>query len=162
MTIKKTIIKNDLLPAINSDIEGYLVRYRIVSEDGNRTSHWSSPYYIDPEFSYTPGQFTISKSASHVTLIWNPVSINKNNTFIKFAKEYDVWLKWGKAGLGDWKFEERLEGTSLLVNIPETYFLNGLEIEEKPNELTIEIYVRTEPAARNSKFLVYAPPLEIV
>ena len=162
MAIKKVVIKNENLPPINSEIEGYLVRYRIVSEDGNRISHWSSPYFLDPGLTYTPGQFTIAKASSHVTLIWNSVSINKNGTFIRYAKEYDIWVKWGKAGLGDWKFEERLEGTSLLLNIPETFFVDGLEVEEKPNELTVEVYIKAEPAARNSKFLVYAPPLETV
>jgi hypothetical protein len=39
--IKKAIIPKSSLPAINSNTAGYSVRYRIVSEDKNRTSHWS-------------------------------------------------------------------------------------------------------------------------
>lgn len=162
MTIKKAIIKNDSLPAVNSDIDGYLVRYRIVSEDSNRLSHWSPAYFIDPAFTYISKKITIAKSSSHINLIWDPVSINKDNNFIRFAKEYDVWLKWGKSEQGDWLLEERIEGTSLSVNIPDTYFNNGVEVLEKPNQLTVEVYVKTEPAARNSKFLVYSPSLETV
>ena len=39
--IKKAIIKKALLPAIDSNNIGYIFRYRVVSEDKNRTSQWS-------------------------------------------------------------------------------------------------------------------------
>lgn len=38
--IKKATVLKQSLPPVNSD-NGYLVRYRIVSEDRNRYSHWS-------------------------------------------------------------------------------------------------------------------------
>ena len=39
--IKKVIIKKASLPALDSDKVGYVFKYRIVSEDKNRTSQWS-------------------------------------------------------------------------------------------------------------------------
>jgi hypothetical protein len=44
MTVKKAIIAKSSLPAVDSDSAGYVVRYRIVSEDKNRTSHWSPTF----------------------------------------------------------------------------------------------------------------------
>ena len=41
MAIKKIRVEQDSLPTINSTTEKYDIRYRIVSEDKNRTSHWS-------------------------------------------------------------------------------------------------------------------------
>ena len=46
--IKKVKISQDALPTTNSLTEKYDVRYRIVSEDKNRTSHWSPIINLDP------------------------------------------------------------------------------------------------------------------
>jgi hypothetical protein len=46
--IKKAIIQSTNLPEPLISQGQYLVRYRIVSEDRNRRSHWSPIYYIDP------------------------------------------------------------------------------------------------------------------
>lgn len=44
--IKKAVVLSGSLP---EPLDGgqYLVRYRIVSEDRNRRSHWSPIYYVD-------------------------------------------------------------------------------------------------------------------
>lgn len=47
--IKKVIIPKSELPAISSSNFSYNVRFRIVSEDKNRLSHWSSIYNIDAQ-----------------------------------------------------------------------------------------------------------------
>lgn len=52
--IKKATVKKQDLPPVNSS-NGYLVRYRVISEDRNRYSHWSpiaeisanSPHVVD-------------------------------------------------------------------------------------------------------------------
>jgi len=44
MAIKKAIILKSSLPAVDADTTGYVVRYRIISEDKNRTSHWSPTF----------------------------------------------------------------------------------------------------------------------
>ncbi len=45
--IKKATVQSFALP---SPLDGqYLVRYRVVSEDKNRRSHWSPIYYLGEE-----------------------------------------------------------------------------------------------------------------
>jgi hypothetical protein len=44
--IKKVIISKKNLPSIFGTDQKYVVRYRIVSEDRNRTSHWSAQYKL--------------------------------------------------------------------------------------------------------------------
>ena len=39
--IKKVIVQKKNLPSISGTNNKYIIRYRIVSEDRNRTSHWS-------------------------------------------------------------------------------------------------------------------------
>lgn len=151
--IKKAKVPQLSLPDIVSTLEGYLVRYRIVSEDRNRTSHWSPIFLVKPEYTFISGQTSLSKSASHVDIIWDPVTIEKNNNFIKKAKEYDLWLKWDKGDGGDWVYEERIEGTSTSVIIPQTYFINGIDQLSKPNQLTIEIFLKGRPITRDATFL---------
>jgi hypothetical protein len=46
MSVKQVIIENKDFPPLSPDGE-YLIRYRIVSEDKNRTSHWSPIYKLD-------------------------------------------------------------------------------------------------------------------
>ena len=44
MAVKKAIIQKESLPPVDSESAGYVVRYRIISEDKNRTSHWSPTF----------------------------------------------------------------------------------------------------------------------
>ena len=46
--IKKATVLAANLPEPLTPPEQYLVRYRIVSEDRNRRSHWSLIYYVNP------------------------------------------------------------------------------------------------------------------
>ena len=96
-------------------------------------------------------------------MIWDPVIIEKNNNFIKKAKEYDLWLRWDKGDSGDWVYEERIEGTSASIIIPETYFINGVDQLSKPNTLTVEIFLKGSPITRDAVFLkVYTIGPEVV
>lgn len=162
MTIKKSIIFRQDLPPINTEIDGYAVRYRIVSDDKNKVSAWSNVYTLKPNLFYISGQLAIAKQSSHVSLIWDPVKIkpSPNSEYSAVAdliatqKEYDIWVRWSKGGLGDWRYEERIEGTSANLIIPNYYFYNGQRVGEKPNELTIEIRLPGSPITRD-----YAPGL---
>lgn len=161
--IKKVIVPQANLPTINSEINGYALRYRVVSEDRNRLSHWSTLYFLLPNYTYVSGDIVISKQANHVSLIWDPVSLEISGNYIRKAREFDIWAKWGKGGLGDWLYVERIEGTSLNLIIPSTYLHEGVDQEESPNELTIEIYLKGNPISRNSSnLLVYNPPTETI
>jgi len=73
---KATIDKNDLPPVIKlaTDSYGYLTRYRIISEDRNRFSHWS-PIFAAPAFdeqnlpTQVPGTINIIGNA--ITVVWD-------------------------------------------------------------------------------------------
>jgi hypothetical protein len=44
--VKKVVIPKSKLPAYSGENQSYIVRYRIVSEDKNRNSHWSPQYKL--------------------------------------------------------------------------------------------------------------------
>jgi hypothetical protein len=146
---KATILQRDL-PEVNTQTQGYSLRYRIISEDRNRFSHWSPIYNIAAGYTLVPsGNLIVEKNTSHVVAIWNPVSILKNNNFIRKATEYDVWVKWHKDDDGDWELLERIEGTNLTIIPPESYTIDGVDQETKPNRLDVEIYLIGNPPARS-------------
>ena len=101
--IKRVIIPKAKLPAYSGDTESYIVRYRIVSEDRNRNSHWSPQYklpvlpYIDDDTS--PVNFAIGLDATKkiISIAWTPTADINN--------EFDVYLKWDSA---DWVYEKRV------------------------------------------------------
>jgi len=117
--IKKVIIKNEDLPPVqitttyNDALQRlevqslhYDFRYRIVSEDKNRFSHWSQiirypmPDVTTP-FPYTSDQrIRVSKGGNPevITAIWSKPLASDNpsdyeNIFNK-TNTYDVWIRW--------------------------------------------------------------------
>ena len=81
--IKKTRILKSSLPPIDSDTLKYNTRYRVISEDKNRTSHWSPIYNSDgTDVIATSG--AVSKTGNVVTAVWGD-----ENDF----PEYDVFVK---------------------------------------------------------------------
>lgn len=151
--IRKASFLQQNLPDINVDLEGYLVRYRIVSEDRNRTSHWSPIFLLQPEYTFISGNTDLGKSANHINVIWDPVRIEKDGNFIRNAAEYDIWIRWDKGDNGDWIYEDRVEGNSSIYIIPDTYFIDGIDQESKPNKATIEIFLKGTPITRDTDFL---------
>jgi len=67
--IKKVIIKKASLPALDHDKVGYIFRYRIVSEDKNRTSQWS-PINLVLDNSITSVAGAVQVSASVISAVW--------------------------------------------------------------------------------------------
>lgn len=101
----------------------YNIRYRIVSDDKNRSSHWSpinkimKPELTSP-FPYTStNRFSIEKVGDHVNVIWSfPQEAENPSTFervIKQINRFDVWLRWNTTnttnpahpGWLPWQFE---------------------------------------------------------
>ena len=161
---KRIIIPKDRLPDINSITDSYAVRFRLITEDRNKLSYWSPIFYVSPDFDYISGEIDIAKASNHVNIIWDSVRIEKDGNFVAQAREYDVWVKWSKNnGLGDWNYKERIEGTNVSFVIPSTYFINGVDQETKPNEITVEIFLKGNPISRaNTTLLVYNPPKESI
>ena len=67
--IKKVIIRKALLPALDHDKVGYVFRYRIVSEDKNRTSQWS-PINLVLDDSITAVAGAVQVSTSVISAVW--------------------------------------------------------------------------------------------
>ena len=161
--IKKLIIRQDDLPTINSLTQTFNIRYRIVSEDKNRLSHWSPIISVDPQYIYVPGNITIVSSGI-TTVAWDTVAIKIGTNTIRQAKDYDVWVKWSKAaGLGDWNYVQRISGNSISLVHPTTFYINGVDQEQAPNRITVEVYLKGEPITRDSEnLLVYSPVMHTI
>jgi len=161
--IKKAKVSQDNLPAINSISETYDVRYRVISEDKNRTSHWSPIVTLDPGYSYVSGNINIISSGI-TTVAWDTVTIKIGSQVIRQAKDYDVWVKWSKAaGNGDWNYVQRISGNSISLVHPTTFYINGVNQTEAPNRVTVEVYLNGEPITRDSaNLLVYSPAMHTI
>ena len=161
--IKKVKVEQDNLPTINSSTEKYDIRYRIVSEDKNRSSHWSPIVTLDPEYIYIAGNITIVSSGI-TTVAWDTVTVKIGTQVIRQAKDYDVWVKWSKAaGNGDFNYVQRVSGNSISLVHPTTFFINGIDQADAPNRVTVEIYLKGQPITRDSiNLLVYSPAIHTI
>jgi hypothetical protein len=90
--IKKVIIKKEDLPAFDGANQAYTVRYRVVSEDKNRTSHWS-PYYSVAKDSPEQVACSVQVIENSVTMVWKqPTSV---------IRQYDIYFKLNN---GSWQY----------------------------------------------------------
>lgn len=152
--IKKFRIKNNNLPSMLVDKQGYAARYRIVSEDKNRYSHWSSVNIIQPGYTFVSGNITFNKNGSIANFAWDAVDINIGANHIRQAHEYDIWIRWDRSDSGDWIYKQRIDGTTVSFPIPTTYTINGVVQASEPNRASIEIYLKGTPITRDSNFLL--------
>ena len=94
--IKKAIILNNNLPPVNSS-NGYLVRYRIISEDRNRVSHWSPISEVIADLP-SPVNGAVTYADGVVSIVWDDVLNHP---------EYDVFVRFDQNSEG-----YRYHGTS--------------------------------------------------
>lgn len=149
---------------------GYRTRYRIVSEDRNRFSHYSPIYDVRASFIFqrpnqrTQEDFVIQSSGPICEVRWEEVFIRDRETdnFINSVYEYDMWVKWDKGEIapspvGIWQFVNVTQSDAKAFRIPSSYELSdGSVVEQSPNRLSVEIYVRsTNPSRNNTALLVY-------
>jgi uncharacterized protein (DUF2141 family) len=81
--IKKLRVLKSSLPPIDHDTEKYNIRYRVISDDRNRFSHWSPIYNSDGvDIVVTSG--AVSRVGNIITTVWGD-----QNDF----PEYDVFVK---------------------------------------------------------------------
>jgi hypothetical protein len=72
------------LPAVNSDTSGYAVRYRIISEDKNRTSHWS-PIFVTSAIPVQSVTGALSITETIITAVWgDELNRPSYDIFVKF------------------------------------------------------------------------------
>jgi hypothetical protein len=89
--IKKAIIKKALLPAIDSDNVGYIFRYRVVSEDKNRTSQWS-PVNIVADDTITGVSGALQISQTITTVVWDDeLNRPKYDIFVGFDSATPIY-----------------------------------------------------------------------
>ena len=149
---------------IEQDIytQKYNVRYKIVSENQNNFSYWSPIFQVDPEIIFwrgtidLPGNMFLEKlGSSFVTITWDSVALYKEieGTLTNIAElsEYDLWIKWaqnGGANPSDWIYKERLETTSVNINIPSSYIDSGGTPRSSPKYMYAEVYRPGRPIMR--------------
>lgn len=89
--IKKVIIKKQNLPALAFDSLSYIFKYRIISEDKNRTSQWS-PINLVLDDSIVPVSGAISVSPTITTVVWgDEVNRPKYDVFVGFDSSTPVY-----------------------------------------------------------------------
>ncbi len=92
--IKKVIIPKSSLPEISGENQNYVIRFRVVSEDKNRSSHWSTKYRLPvPSVAQIDYRVAIDQSHDMVTAVWVPEAGTK--------AEFDVYVKWDNE---EWQF----------------------------------------------------------
>lgn len=151
--IKKLKIANSLLPPISVEEEGYVFRYRIISEDRNRVSHWSPINIIKPEYTFTSGTITHHKAGDISSVAWDPVTISKDGNEIRKAHEFDIWVRWDRNDDGDWAYLQRIDSANISIITPNTYSINEVIQPSPPNRLSVEIFLKGTPITRDSSFL---------
>jgi hypothetical protein len=89
--IKKITVKRSSLPPVDYDSQKYNIRYRVISEDKNRSSHWSSIYNsIGSDIVITSG--AISKTQQIITAVWGDQNSSSTyDVFVKFDSNQFVY-----------------------------------------------------------------------
>lgn len=150
------------------DVDAYTgkvyLRYRIVSEDRNRSSYYSPIFEIDPPVYYVQGLLEIpggiigTKNTGYVTLAWDSVSIYDNDTLSRLGElqSYDIWIQYGGNGMsnaGPWIYKERVFTTSISLVTPPTYGYidsNGISQTATTRQIKVEIHRNVNPLIRYS------------
>jgi hypothetical protein len=84
--IKNIIIEKNDLPEIYGTHQEYLLRYRIISDDRNRSSHWSPQYKLAiSNISTINYSISVNQDSKVISLVWDSV---------KDISEYYIYVKW--------------------------------------------------------------------
>jgi hypothetical protein len=81
--IKKAKVSINDLPPISSETGGYSIRYRVISEDKNRVSHWSPVSLVAPEYTYVPGSIKFSSGNQVANITWDAITVLKDITTVQ-------------------------------------------------------------------------------
>jgi hypothetical protein len=74
----------------------YLIRYRIISEDKNRTSHWSPIYSLDATGSIEQVSSSLEITSTNITASWGDANDRS---------EYDIFVSFGTLSGGIINYE---------------------------------------------------------
>lgn len=134
----------------------YIVRYRIVSEDRNRSSHWSPQYVLSPSgIVDDPGTKILYNQVSgeSIMVVWELPKDSKNRDKTDLG-EFDVYVAWGvsTAGVGVFEYYSTVTGNSASVSIP----LDPNTGSRLYQSYVISIQNRTSPTKRRIAELTVA------
>jgi hypothetical protein len=66
-------------------------------------------------------------------------------------------------GAGDFVYVERISTNSIILVHPTTFYIDGVDQEESPNRVTVEVYLKGQPITRDSvNLLVYSPAMHTI
>lgn len=124
--IKKVIISKKDLPQFYGSEQEYIVKYRIITEDKNRTSHWS-PNYRLPVSNVSTIDYRIAVEQSHdmINAVWTPSQGTKS--------EFDIYIKWDT---GPWQFVSTVFTTSYstIIKTGANHFRLAVQVPTFPKE----------------------------
>ena len=154
-SIKKVTVSKDRLPPISSEYEKYVVRYRIISEDRNRISHWSPQYEISPsaidlETTEAEDRSNISITAANSLLIirWN-ISAWAQEEFLKNPSlelsSYDIYVGWGDTTEATEPIQYYATSSGNYITIP---------IEDSKQSVRVVVQTMTYPRSYSSNFAI--------
>jgi hypothetical protein len=133
--VQLTTIYNQSLDRDEVEALHYDFRYRVVSEDRNRFSHWSEivrypmPDVTTP-FPFTDAnRFSISKAGNPevINAVWSfPGDAENPSDYVKFFRDttqYDVWLRWNNnnttnlndVGWSQWEYSETVSSNNFSI-----------------------------------------------
>jgi hypothetical protein len=149
--VKKVIIKKQDLPAFSGELQSYLVRYRVVSEDRNRTSHWSPRYKVNvepeinretvPPEAWISHSVALSENKQVITIVWTPPA--------NLKPDFDLYVKWGSDAF---KHVASIQTSSYTIQVPSGY-----------NTVEFAVQVATFPKQRFTKATLFeSNPLSLV
>lgn len=139
--IKKVIIPKASLPQRSGENKDYAVRFRIVSEDKNRSSHWSVKYSVPlPDVIGIDYRVAVNQTSETITTVWTPEPGTKS--------EFDVYVKWDSQ---PWQFISTVFTTS-----------HSTIIKTGATTVQIAVQVPTFPKQRYAGSTLFESPQENV
>jgi len=119
--IKKSVILKKNLPEFSGKTGKYEVRYRIISEDRNRTSHWSKIHALTvpsvTQLTSTSYKLVVQETDPTiyvVQLFWTP-----NNSYL--FNIFDIYLATNKASgepvVADYSYNRRVSVPQFSINL---------------------------------------------
>jgi hypothetical protein len=145
--IKKARVLKEDLPSFSSNNLGYFVRYRVVSNDKNRSSHWS-PYYFLPNGVIPKVLCSVTVTGTSIkviNMVWRHprISNDADADEISIFKEYDVYIK---TNLSDkWSHLDTVSATSFTTLVPSgvTSFQVAVQVPVYPKTYSPEAAIFT-------------------
>ncbi len=150
MSVKKVTIEKKDFPPLSPDGE-YLVRYRIISEDKNRTSHWSPVYKLDAKPFIQDVDSNIEVAPAGILITWgdqNKAALYDIFVSFKIGGTWQPYYYQGSSSLHYYSFEQPIRPTAIGYEATDVKAIIQLAgIEKAINEI-LTISIATEKSLR--------------